>query len=169
MNLLIRPEELKDHIDVYVVNSAAFETPAEANLVEALRKEAHPYISIVAEESGIIVGHILFTPMTLPGHDDLMIMGLGPVAVVPERQMKGIGSGLIKAGLELCKELGYGAVVVLGHKGYYPRFGFIPSVNYGIRCEYDVPPEAFMVLELVPGYLDGVKGIIHYNAAFKDV
>ncbi len=169
MNVRIRPEELKDHIDVYAVNAAAFKTPAEANLVEVLRKEARPYISIVAEESGKIVGHILFTPMTMPGQDGLMIMGLGPLAVVPEQQKKSVGSALIKAGLERCRELGYGAVVVLGHKGYYPRFGFIPSVNYGITCEYDVPPEAFMVLELVPGYLNSAEGIIHYHAVFKNV
>ncbi len=167
--MFIRPEEPGDYSAVRAVNTAAFETLAEANLVEVLCKEAHPYISIVAEEEKQIVGHILFTPMTLPGHEELKIVGLGPVAVVPEQQRKGIGSALIKAGLARCKELGYGAVIVLGHKGYYPRFGFIPAVRYGIRCEYDVPAEAFMVLELVPGYLKGAEGIIHYHAAFNGV
>ena len=137
--------------------------------MEVLRREAHPYISLVAEEEKQIVGHILFTPMTLPGHLELKIMGLGPLAVVPEQQRKGIGSALIKAGLARCKELGYGAVIVLGHKGYYPRFGFIPAVCYGIQCEFEVPAEAFMVLEIVPGYLKGAEGIIHYHAAFNGV
>jgi putative acetyltransferase len=167
--LIIRPEEPDDFQAVHVVNTAAFERTAEANLVDVLRKEASPYISIVAEEGKQIVGHILFSPVTLSGHEELKLMGLGPVAVVPEQQMKGIGSALIYAGLEKCKEMGFGAVIVLGHKGYYPRFGFIPSVRYGIGCEYDVPPEAFMVLELVPGYLNSAEGIIHYHAAFKDV
>ena len=167
--MVIRLEEEKDYSAVHAVNSAAFETSSEANLVEVLRKEAHPYVSIVAEEGEKIVGHILFTPMRLPGHEELKIMGLGPVAVLPEEQRKGIGSSLIKAGLARCKELGYGAVIVLGHISYYPRFGFTPSVSYSIRCEFDVPAEAFMVLELIPGYLQGAEGIIHYHAAFKDV
>jgi putative acetyltransferase len=167
--VIIRPEEEKDYPAVNAVNTAAFETPAEANLVEVLRKEAHPYISLVAEEGEQILGHILFTPMVLPGHEELKIMGLAPVAVVPEHQREGIGSALIHAGMEKCKEMGFGAVIVLGHMGYYPRFGFTPAVRYGIRCEYEVPEEAFMVLELIPGYLKGAEGIIHYHAAFKDV
>jgi putative acetyltransferase len=166
MNTLIRPEEPADYPRVYAVNASAFETPAEAKLVEVLRREAHPYISIVAEKNGEITGHILFSPVILSGHTDLKIMGLGPVAVVPDKQGNGIGSALIKAGLETCRDLGYGAVVVLGHKDYYPRFGFTPSVGYGIGCEYDAPPEAFMVIELVPGYLRGAKGTIQYHQAF---
>ncbi len=96
-------------------------------------------------------------------------MGLGPLSVIPERQGEGIGSALVMAGLEKCKELGYGAVIVLGHPGYYPRFGFMPSVNYGISSEYDVPPEVFMVLELQPGYLQNAPGIIQYHVAFNGV
>jgi putative acetyltransferase len=169
MNVLILPEVPKDYAEVYAVNIAAFDTPAEAKLVEVLRVEAHPYVSLVANEVGEIVGHVLFTPVELSGHAHLKIMGLGPVAVMPEKQGRGIGSALIKAGLERCKEIDYGAVVVLGHKGYYPRFGFTPSVRFGIGCEYDVPEEVFMVIELVPGYLQGAQGIIHYHPAFKDV
>ncbi len=168
-SLLIRSEEPGDYTTIHAVNAAAFESEAEANLVEVLRKEAHPYISIVAEEAEKIVGHIMFTPMTLPGHEELKIMGLAPVAVVPEHQREGIGSALIYAGLARCKELGFGAVIVLGHISYYPRFGFTPSVQYGIECEYDVPAEAFMVMELVPGYLLGAQGTIRYHAAFKDI
>src|SRR4030042_1390987 len=166
--MFIRNEELKDYFAVYAVNVSAFETPAEANLVDVLRREAHPIISLVTDESGIIVGHILFTPVSLQGHSDLKIMGLGPMAVVPEHQRKGIGSALVNAGLEKCKELGYGAAIVLGHSGYYPRFGFIPSVRYRISCEYEVPEEVFMVLEFLPGYLLGTSGIIKYHPAFND-
>jgi putative acetyltransferase len=167
--MIIRLEEVEDFQAVRTVNVSAFETPAEANLVEVLRNEAHPYISLVAEQDGGIVGQIMFTPVTLSGHLELKIIGLAPVAVAPEQQGKGIGSALIKAGLEKCKDLGYGAVIVLGHKNYYPRFGFTPSINFGIGCEYDVPPEVFMILELQPGYLQGAKGIIQYHPAFKDV
>jgi putative acetyltransferase len=169
MSVMIRPEEPKDFTGVYTVNAAAFDTPAEANLVEVLRVEAHPYVSLVAEEDGEIVGHILFSPVVLSGHEDLKIMGLGPIAVAPGQQMKGIGSALVKVGLERCKDLSYSAVVVLGHKGYYPRFGFTPSVKFGIGCEYDVPPEVFMVIELVPGYLQEAQGIIRYHNAFNEI
>ena len=167
--MLIRPEKFKDYAAVYAVNASEFETPAEAKLVDVLRNEARPLVSLVAEDDGAIVGHIMFSPVSLAGHEDLKIMGLAPVAVVPERQREGIGSMLVTAGLERCKALGYGAAIVLGHIGYYPRFGFTASVNYGIQCEYEVPQEAFMVLELQPGYLQGAQGIIYFHPAFKDV
>jgi len=115
------------------------------------------------------VGHILFSPVLLSGFPDLKIMGLGPLAVAPKFQCKGIGSALTETGLELCKQLGYGAIIVLGHPGYYPRFGFRPSVLYDITCEYDVPEDVFMVVELQPGYLEGLSGVIKYHPAFKNV
>jgi len=164
----IRSEEPKDQPLVYSVNKAAFETSAEAELVERLRNEAHPYISLVADEAGLIVGHILFTPVTLTGYAELKIMGLAPVAVLPDYQSKGIGSTLIMEGLRRCTTAGFGACVVLGHKGYYPRFGFTPSVNFDITCEYGVPPEVFMVIELQPGYLNGAAGTIQFHPAFNE-
>lgn len=165
----IRSEKPQDYAAVHLVNEAAFETSAEANLVDILRKEAQPIISLVAEERSIVVGHILFSPVTLSDHPDYKIMGLGPMAVLPEQQQKGIGAALIHSGLEECKRLAYGAVVVLGHTGYYPRYGFVPAVLYGITCEYDVPPEVFMVIELQPGYLQDVHGIVQYHPAFNTV
>ncbi len=101
--MIIRAEELKDQFAVYAVNQSAFETPAEADLVDILRKEAHPIVSLVAEENGAIIGHIMFSPVSLSGHSDLKIMGLGPMAVIPERQGEGTGSALVKAGLEKCR------------------------------------------------------------------
>lgn len=167
--MYIREEESSNYSAIHAVNESAFETPAEANLVDILRREAHPIISLVAQAGEAIVGHVMFSPVSLTGYPDLKIMGLGPVAVLPSYQRKGIGSALITAGLEECKALGFGAVIVLGHSAYYPRFGFIPSLEYGILCEYDVPPEVFMVIELHPGYLQGAEGIIQYHAAFKGV
>ena len=167
--MLIRTEEPKDRAAVHAVNVSAFETPAEADLVDALRKEAYPIVSLVAEQDGAIVGHIMFSPVTLSGHADLKIMGLAPMAVAPEQQNKGIGSALVRAGLERCKGLGFGAAVVLGHTWFYPRFGFVPSVRYGIGCEYEVPQDVFMVMELQPGYLREATGIIKFHAAFNGV
>ncbi len=91
------------------------------------------------------------------------------MAVIPSRQKAGVGSELIKAGIQRCKECGYDAVVVLGHPEYYPKFGFAPSVAYGIRSVYEVPDNAFMVLELREGVLQFAQGVIHYHQAFSKV
>lgn len=165
----IRAEREEDRAAVRAVNRSAFETATEANLVDALRAQAQPLVSLVAEQDGSIVGHILFSPVTLSGHSELWIMGLAPMAVVPEQQRQGIGSALVRAGLDECKRLGAGAVVVLGHAEYYPRLGFLPAARFGIRCEYDVPEEVFMALEIKPGFLQGVSGTISYHAAFGSV
>jgi NAD(P)H dehydrogenase (quinone) len=163
---LIRNEEEKDRAAVHALNVVAFETPTEANLVDALRQKARPVVSLVAQVNQTVVGHIMFSPVKLSGHSELIIMGLAPMAVEPEHQRKGIGSALVRAGVEQCKKLGCGAVVVLGHPEYYPRFGFAPSASFGISCEYDVPEEVFMAIELQPGFLDGVPGKVKYHAAF---
>jgi putative acetyltransferase len=169
VHLLIRAEEERDWAAVHAVNLSAFETPAEANLVDALRDQAQPLVSLIAEDNGGIVGHIMFSPVSLSGHPALRIMGLAPMAIAPEHQRKGIGSALVRAGLDRCRQLGFGAVVVLGHSSYYPRFGFSSSARFGIGCEYEVPEEVFMVVELRAGFLDGVSGQVKYHSAFGDV
>jgi putative acetyltransferase len=126
-------------------------------------------ISLVAEHEREIVGHIMFSPVSLAGHADSKIMGLAPMAVAPEHQRIGIGSALVVAGLEHCKRIGIGAVVVLGHPRYYPRFGFVPATRFGMVSEYDAPEEAFMALELLPGYLGRKAGVIRYHPAFAVV
>jgi putative acetyltransferase len=167
--VLIRPEREADEAAVHAVNAAAFETPVEANLVDALRRQAEPIVSLVAEDRGAIVGHIMFSPVTLTRHPALRLMGLAPMAVAPAHQRQGIGSALVTAGLEQCRQLGNAAVVVLGHPAYYPRFGFSPSTRFGIGCEYDVQEDAFMVIELQAGALRGASGTIHYHAAFSNL
>ena len=162
----IRFEQPGDIEKIREVNLQAFETETEANLVEALRSADVELISLVAEENGEVIGHILFSPVIL---GDLKIMGLAPMAVLPDRQNKGVGTKLVKAGLQDCEKAGYEAVVVLGHAGYYPRFGFVPSVNFGIKSEYDVPPEVFMVKELREGALKGAAGTVKYHPAFNQV
>ena len=166
--MVVREEESQDGQAVRSVNLTAFETAAEANLVDALRQQARPLVSLVAQEGAEIVGHIMFSPVSLASHAELNLMGLAPMAVMPAHQRKGVGSALVRAGLERCRARGVGAVVVLGHPSYYPRFGFQPSVRFGIVSEYDAPPEAFMVLELQPGYLSGASGTVKFHAAFQD-
>jgi len=166
VSLAVRPESEGDRAAVRAVLTAAFAGPEEADLVDALRGQVADWLSLVAEEGGGVVGHILFTPITVPGHPRLRALGLAPMAVLPGRQCQGIGSALVRAGLEAARELGFGAVVVLGHPAYYPRFGFRPAHGRGLACVYDAPPEAFLALELVPGALEGVSGTVHYHPAF---
>ena len=164
--MLIRNEIPGDRVAVHALNAAAFETAAEAGLVDALREQARPLVSLVADDGGAVIGHILFSPVALPGHPGLAIMGLAPMAVAAAHRGRGVGSALVRAGLERCRETGCDAVVVLGHPAYYPRFGFVPAAGFGIGCEYDAPAEAFMILELRPDALAGAGGTVGYHAAF---
>jgi putative acetyltransferase len=169
-NMNVRKEKDSDKDNIWKVNAEAFETEAEANLVNALSDSGISFISLLAEEDEEIVGHILFTPVELIGDDSgLKLMSLAPMAVLTKLRKKGIGSQLVKTGIEKCLTQGFDAVVVLGHAEYYPKFGFVPSVKYGIKSEYDVPDEAFMVLELKEGSLKDKKGVIKYHAAFGSV
>ncbi len=167
--MLIRPEQPEDRAAVFAVNAAAFGTTAEAELVDRLRDEVRPLVSLVAEHDGNVVGHVMFTPVTLPEATELKLMALAPMAVVAAWQRRGVGSRLARAGIEACRRLGCAALVVLGHPGYYPRFGFVPSVRFGIRSTYDVPDDVFMVLELTPGALGGHAGCVQYHQAFEGV
>jgi putative acetyltransferase len=166
---MIRPEQEKDFVEIHAVHEAAFPTPAEANLVDNIRAAGVSIISLVAEQGHEITGHILYSPMTLPLPSPIKAMGLGPLAVLPERQGQGIGSGLVMAGLDALRALGVGAVFVIGHPSYYPKFGFVRASVFGITCEYDAPDEAFMARELVPGALDGISGVVKYHPYFNDV
>jgi putative acetyltransferase len=166
----IRPERPDDVDGIDELNRRAFDGDVEANLVRALRDRAQPIVSLVAavNDNGTerVIGHILFSPVTLSSHPDVRIMGLAPMAVLPAKQRCGVGSALVHAGLDECRRLGYPAVVVLGHAGYYPRFGFVPASRFRLGSEYDVPDEVFMAIELEAGALAGKAGVIRYHPAF---
>lgn len=167
--LIVRPADEADRPAIRQLHLAAFESDVEATLVDVLDAEADPVVSLVALERGELVGHILFSPATLLGPPELKCMALAPMAVRPDRQRQGIGSLLVRRGLACCRELDTSAVIVLGHPDYYPRFGFEVAARRGLHCEYDVPPEYFMVLELRPGALAGVSGVFRYHDAFRAV
>lgn len=132
----------------------------EAKLVEAIRASEGfvPELSLVAVAHEII-RHILFSMISIETqHGDVPTVGLAPMAVKPECQNQGIGSKLVREGLRKCEELGFAHVFVLGHPGFYPRFGFTPAKTRGIESPFPVPDEVFMVYEIKPGSLDGIKG-----------
>jgi putative acetyltransferase len=125
---------------------------------------------LVAELDGRLVGHILFTPVSLIGTPSrIRFMGLAPVAVLPEFQNQGVGSALVRAGLEACLSSGTELVFVLGHPDYYPRFGFQPVAPLGLHYKDAQLDPYFFVLELAPGALDGVSGSVSYHPLFDGV
>jgi putative acetyltransferase len=158
----VRWERLSEHTAISDVNREAFGGSTEAELVEALRTKTG-CISLVAASKHTVVGHILFTPVEVIGSSGTVrVAGLGPMAVRPPCQRKGVGSRLVRQGLEECRRSGYEAVVV-GHPEYYPRFGFIAASRFGLRCEFDAPDEAFMALELRSGALHAGGGMVRYS------
>ena len=165
----IRAERSTDHDAVFAVNKAAFETDEEARLVDILRESAEPTLSLVATSGKKIIGHIFFSPVTIGESNAPLVMGLAPMAVLPAHQRQGIGSALVTRGLEACRLAGVAAVVVLGHPDYYPRFGFTPASTFGLSCEYKVPNDTFMALEIVAHSLSRHRGVVHYHPAFGKI
>ena len=129
-----------------------------------------PALSLVALRDDTVVGHILFSPIDIVRDgSNVPALALAPMAVRPAFQRQSIGSALVRAGLEACRRSGHRIVVVLGHAQYYPRFGFTPAGESGVRAPFEVPDEAFMVLSLVDGGLDDVAGVVRYSAPFSDL
>lgn len=170
--LTIRPEQPTDHEQVFEVNQLAFGQPDEARLVQALRRSPAfiPDLSLVAVENERVVGHLLLSRIAVRSsttvHDAL---ALAPMAVLPARQRMGIGSSLVKRSLADARHLGHRLVIVVGHPQYYPRFGFIPGEPLDIRLPFDVSPGAFMVFELAPNALAGVRGEVEYAREFAEL
>ena len=163
----IRDERSSDRRDVYDVNAEVFETEAEARLVDALRREASPVLSLVAEDDGAVVGHIFFSPVTVDGKGgDVGMMGLAPMAVREKSQRKGIGRQLVERGLDACEQEGARLVFVLGHPDYYPRFGFRLVAPLGLHYSDPKLDICFFVKETQPGALAGVAGTVAYHPAF---
>jgi len=168
--IVVRREKTADHTSVRVVNELAFGQPNEANLVDALRANVHPFISLVAVVDDRVAGHIFFSPVTIESETGAFTaMGIAPMAVLPEYQNQGVGSRLVQEGLQECERIGHDIVVVLGHPNYYPRFGFTPASSKGLRSEYDVPDEVFMAIELKEGALAGRRGLVKYRPEFSRV
>lgn len=227
--MILRPETPADTAAIAKVNRLAFGQENEGRLVEEIRRGPgfDPRLSLVAEEGGRVIGHILFSPIEIllaanaaqtevcatgvgqtsvgprgrvstsslrdvselePTPEDgrrgelsndrsvpaptgagCPALALAPMAVRPEFQRRGIGSALVRAGLDSARSLGHRVVIVLGHPRYYPRFGFRPARPLGIDPPFPCRDEVFMALELVPGALVGVRGTVRYPPAFDGV
>jgi putative acetyltransferase len=164
----IRTERPGDLEAIRDVNERAFGGHAEATLVDHLRAANKAAVSIVAELGDRVVGHILFSPVTIANNPDgVRGAGLAPMSVLPEYQNRGIGSRLVRDGLIACREIGFDLVVVLGHSGFYPRFGFAPAESHGLGNEYNAS-DAFMVLELRAGALEGTSGMVTFAPEFRE-
>ena len=163
--MIIRHDTAVDHEAIRHVNRLAFGQDDEARIVDALRASGNVRASLVAEMHGHIVGHILFSE--LPIHEEaqtILALALAPMAVLPDFQNRGIGSELVRRGLESCRSSGHRIVIVLGHPHFYPRFGF--SVELARPLQSPFSGAAWMAMELVPGALGGVAGTVKYPEAF---
>ena len=168
--IAIRPETTEDAAQVRHVNELAFAQPAEADLVEKLRQARTDALSLVAVDDDV-VGHILFTPVVVESAGRRVLgMGLAPMAVLPDRQRQGIGSQLVRRGLDILRERGCPFVVVVGHPEYYPRFGFEPASTHGLASQWEgMPDAAFMALVLDVTAMAGVSGVAKYREEFNEV
>ena len=166
--LQIRAEKTPDAAGIRAVHLAAFAPRAdEADLVDALRRAGQATVSLVAIDAGRLVGHILFSPLSLaPALPNLRGLGLAPLAVLPEFQRRTIGSQLTLRGIEVCRAAGYDYLVVLGDPRYYGRFNFRPASQFRLSNDYGADTE-FMASELHPGTLAGVGGRVQYRPEFR--
>ncbi|HEY9747487.1 MAG TPA: N-acetyltransferase [Allocoleopsis sp.] len=166
----IRTETPADYPAIADILLQAFGQDAEALLVERIRQSDRyiPELSLVAEKEGVVVGHLLFSYIDLVGVETLPVLGLAPLAIHPDYQRQGIGSALVQAGLAKAEDQGEAIAIVLGHPPFYSRFGFEPSVNYGIASPFPVPPEFFMVKFLKPVPQEFL-GKVSYPSAFADL
>jgi putative acetyltransferase len=170
--IVIRPEQKEDIERIKEINDLAFNGLNESKLIAGVRDSEYfiPELSLVAVNENQVIGHILFSIISIETEDGhVPTIGLAPMAVHPDFQNQGIGSYLVSEGIQRCKGLNYEHVFVLGHPNFYPKFGFIPSTVKGIRSPFPVPDEVFMVNEIREGSLTDISGKIVYPPAFDSV
>jgi predicted N-acetyltransferase YhbS len=170
MQIRIRQEVTKDYNRVYKITKLAFGQEKESILIEKIRKGPNfvPELSLVAEKDNKIVGHILFSKMKIVGESEYETLMLAPLAVIPELQKQGIGGKLVKKGIEKAIELGFNSIIVVGHKDYYPKFGFQKASKWDIKCPFEVPDEAFMGIELTEKALENKAGVVQFPEEFLE-
>lgn len=164
MMYIIRSEQPQDVPGIREVNRQAFGREEEGAVVDKLRENCNDILSLVALAEDKVVGHIFFSPAVIEWENgSLEGSGLAPLAVLPDCQRQGIGSALVKAGLAKVEEAACPFVILIGHPEYYPRFGFEPASKFGIKSEWEVPDEPFMILILDKKAMKGISGVAKYR------
>lgn len=172
-DLVVR-EEIPDDVEaIRQINQLAFERDVEANIVDALREAGAITLSMVAcridPATGLeeVIGHALYSPISIEdANESRPALGLGPLAVLPDRQREGIGTFLMEVSLEILRRTGHPAVILFGHPDYYPRFGFLPAEKWGLRADFECPPGVFQAIELQSGALAGTAGTVRFRPEF---
>ena len=166
----IRAELESDHAEVFTVNQLAFDQDDESRIIEKIRESPHfvPELSLVAINNNELIGHILFSRLQINGAQEHTSLALAPMAVRPDHQKQGVGGKLIAEGFKRALQLGFDSVIVLGHKDYYPRFGFKRASTWNIKCPFNVPDNAFMAIELKPNALKDKRGTVRYADALME-
>lgn len=176
IDVIIREERQKDFEKINQVVKAAFKNVEQSDhtehlLVERLRKsQAYiPALSLVAQTpQGEIVGHLLLSKAhIINGSQSFEVLALAPLSVAPAFQRNSIGSKLIETAHQRAKKLGYAAIVLLGHKDYYPRFGYKKASLFGVSFPFNAPDDCCMVAELRKNALRGISGVVCYSQAFS--
>lgn len=168
MSFTIRPERVEDEASIFRVHASAFGQEDEGRLVDQLRSGGYAQVGLVAEEEGQVVGHILFSRLTLRSSSRTQEgLALAPLAVVPTHQRRGIGSALIREGLRVCSDAGHRIVIVLGHPEFYERFGFSAALAERLKSPYAGP--AFMALELAPHAIGVEAWEVTYPPPFESL
>lgn len=176
MNIIIRKEAQEDYqtsesVVKQAFDSLEFSDQKEHELVPRIRQsEAFiPELSLVVVRNDRIIGHILLSRISIrTDQHTVQSLALAPVSVLPEFQALGIGKKLIHEALQRAAQLGYGSVIVLGHPGYYPKFGFKKASRWGIQPPFEVPDEAYMALELREHALEQASGVVQYPSIFYE-
>lgn len=174
--ITIRQETENDFLQIRNVVRLAFKEMKESDhteylLVERLRQsDAYiPDLSLGAEIDGKIAGHILLSKIKVVSENRINVaLAVAPLSVLPEFQRKGIGGMLIHEAHERASKLGYRAALLIGHKDYYPKFGYKKASEVGIKFPFDAPDECCMVAELTTGGLDDMQGIVCYSDVFYE-
>jgi putative acetyltransferase len=163
----IRKETPADFPSIRRLNDLVFAGPVEGTIVGAVRENCPGALSLVAVAGDRIVGHLFFSPVEIDGMSGNEAMGLGPLAVLPDFQRQGIGAALVAAGLRELEKSGCAVVVVLGHAGYYPRFGFVPASRYRLHSQWPgIPDDVFMVRFLKNEKAGPLSGTVRYRKEF---
>ena len=172
MPLIIRQEKIDDIRHIYELTKAAFGRSSEADLIDHLRADDALILSQVALLGNQIVGHAAYSLVRISDVDSVHYQpALGPIAVIPEHQGRGIGSALLRAGMAALTSSGYALLFLVGHVSYYPRFGFQPALPLGFTCDYfqqDDAHEPFMVAVLGSSLPDSIRGHVRFHPAFDD-